>query len=84
MAAHSKAPIIEDRAYLFIYKREELCGSESGDKAHIRIALWHETHTHTKRSQRFSVRKAINGYLGDALMTHMTMHPPDNSLLTQH
>lgn len=53
MATHSKAPITgKALTYPSISKTGELHGSESGDKVHIRMVLWHETQE--RRSQRLS------------------------------
>lgn len=41
-----------ESAYLSVSKTGELRGSESGDKVHTKMALWHETQE--KRSQRLS------------------------------
>jgi hypothetical protein len=47
---------------------------------HNGIMAWK---TQAKSSQRLSASEAISGFLSDCVMTDITMHPPDNSLLIQ-
>lgn len=81
MATHSKA-LITGRAYLSISKTGELHGSESGDKVHIRKALWHKTQERRSRDS-LSQRGHQRFPLSDHLMMNIATHPPDSSLLTQ-
>lgn len=69
-----------ESAYLSISKTGELHGSESGNKVHIILALWHKTQE--RRSQRLSQR-AIRDSLSDPIMMNIATHPSDSRLLTQ-